>query len=67
MATPTVTETELAVFVERAGFTLTPAELAEYLPAYGYVQAMAARIRPAGRTYMAEPAHIYGFAEETSL
>ncbi len=56
-------ETEFAVFIKRAGFTLTPAEIAEYYEAYQHVERMAALIRQP-RSYMVEPAHMFSFPKE---
>ncbi|GAC1607135.1 MAG: hypothetical protein NVS3B2_15770 [Ramlibacter sp.] len=63
MPTPIVSETELATFLKRAGFSLTPEQLGEYYEAYGYVEAMAARLR-SERSHMAEPAHIFSIPME---
>jgi len=59
MTTPSVTEQELGVFLTRAGFSLTPAQIAEYREAYGHIATMAARLRRE-RSHMAEPAHVFG-------
>lgn len=63
MSQTSLTEAEFAVFIKRAGFTLTPAEIAEYREAYGYVESMAALIRQP-RSYMVEPAHVFTFPGE---
>ncbi|MEJ1159088.1 hypothetical protein [Prosthecomicrobium sp. N25] len=63
MAPAPASPEELAVYIERAGFKLTPAEIADYVAAYGHVRAMAERIRTP-MSYMVEPAHTYGFAGE---
>jgi hypothetical protein len=63
MPTPIVSHDELAALISRAGFTLTPEQIAEYAEAYGYIAEMAARIRD-DRSYMAEPAHIFTFPME---
>ena len=57
MTEPTHT-TDIAMLLQRAGFALTPVQIAEYTEAYGYITEMAARIR-SPRTYMAEPAHVF--------
>jgi hypothetical protein len=58
--TPKITEAEFATLVKRAGLTLSDAQKAELYKAYGYVEAMIARVRtPRGRE--AEPAHIFVF------
>ena len=59
MTKPSVSESELGVYLKRAGFSLNAEQLAEYWEAYGYVDAMAARLRRE-RSYMAEPAHVFG-------
>ena len=56
-------ETEFAIFIKRAGFTLTPEQVAEYYEAYQHVERMAALIRQP-RSYMAEPAHMFSFPKE---
>lgn len=56
------TDEDMAVFLKRAGFDLTPEQIAEYREPYGYIVAMAARLR-GERSYMAEPAHIFGYKE----
>jgi hypothetical protein len=58
MPSHTFSTEEIAALVRRAGFTLTPEQVAEYVEAYGYIAEMAARIRD-DRSYMAEPAHIF--------
>jgi len=59
MTQPSTSAGELGVFLKRAGFSLTPEEVAEYLEAYRYIEAMAARLRRE-RSIMAEPAHVFG-------
>ena len=59
MTTPSVSENELGVFLKRAGFSLTPEQIAEYQVAYVHIAEMAARLRRE-RSYMAEPAHVFG-------
>lgn len=58
-----LSEAEFAVFIKRAGFVLTPEQIAEYFEAYGHVERMAALIRQP-RSYMAEPAHLFSFPVE---
>jgi hypothetical protein len=58
-----MTESEMAAFLTRAGFSLTAGEIAEYAEAYGYIVEMAARIRTE-RSYMAEPAHVFSLPAE---
>jgi hypothetical protein len=58
-----LTEGALDFLLARAGLALTPAQKAELKSVYAGIAAMAERVRkPRGR--MAEPALIYGFAEE---
>jgi hypothetical protein len=59
MTNPLPSESDLGVFLRRAGFTLTPAQIAEYQVAYGHIAEMAARLRRE-RSHMAEPAHVFG-------
>lgn len=56
--TEPVLPTDIALLLQRAGFVLTPAQIAEYTEAYGYITEMAARIR-SPRSYAAEPAHVF--------
>lgn len=63
MPTPIASEAEMSAFLARAGFTLTPEQVADYAEAYGYIVEMAARIR-GERSYMAEPAHVFDFPAE---
>lgn len=63
MPTPVVSEPELATFLKRAGFVLTPELLGEYYEAYGYIEEMAARLRTE-RSHMVEPAHMFSFPTE---
>ncbi|MBV8836439.1 MAG: hypothetical protein JO000_07870 [Alphaproteobacteria bacterium] len=65
MTTPSVSESELGVFLKRAGFALTPEQIAEYQVAYDHIAAMAARLRRE-RSTMAEPAHVFGDVFQTS-
>jgi len=66
MPTPIASEAEMAAFLARAGFVLTPEQIAEYAEAYGYILGMAALVR-CERSYMVEPAHMFNFpAEEAS-
>jgi hypothetical protein len=58
-----LTEAEFAIFIKRAGFSLTPEQTAEYFEAYGHVERMAALIRQP-RSYMVEPAHMFSFPVE---
>ncbi len=60
---PELDDAALAFLLARAGLSLTEAQKAELKSVYPGIAAMAARVRkPRGR--MAEPAHIYDFAEE---
>lgn len=61
---PDDTKPDLTPYLARAGITLTPEAIAEYLPAYQYVQAMIARVG-SERSYMVEPAHVFAFPEGT--
>lgn len=63
MPTPIASEAEMSAFLARAGFQLTPEQIAEYAQAYGYIVEMSARVRNE-RSYMAEPAHVFGFPNE---
>lgn len=58
-----LSESEFSVFIKRAGFALTPEQIAEYFEAYGHVERMAGLIRQP-RSYMVEPAHIFSFPVE---
>lgn len=58
-----LSDSEFAIFIKRAGFTLTPEEIAEYYEAYQHVERMAALIRQP-RSHMAEPAHMFSFPKE---
>lgn len=60
----TSSEATIAMLLDRAGFALSPAQIAEYVEAYGYIVEMAARIR-SDRSYMVEPAHSFSFPAET--
>jgi hypothetical protein len=53
-----VSRDEVAVLVQAAGLTPTPAQLDEIVDAYGYVRAMTARLK-AGYGYEVEPAHVF--------
>ena len=58
-----ISDAALDYLLARAGLTLTAAQKAELKTIHAGIAAMAERVRqPRGR--MAEPAHIYGFAEE---
>jgi hypothetical protein len=58
-----ISDETLDFLLTRAGLSLSDAQKAELKEVYAGVAAMAARVRqPRGR--MAEPALIYGFAEE---
>lgn len=63
MPTPIASEAEMSALLARAGVQLTPEQIAEYAQAYGYIVEMSARIR-SERSYMAEPAHVFGFPNE---
>jgi hypothetical protein len=58
-----ITDEVLEFLLARAGLDLTPEQKAELMTIYAGIAEMAERVRkPRGR--MAEPAHIYDFAEE---
>jgi hypothetical protein len=58
-----IDDAALDFLLVRAGLSLTPGQKTELKTVYAGIAAMAERVRqPRGR--MAEPAHIYGFAEE---
>jgi hypothetical protein len=58
-----ISDEALDFLLARAGLSLTPAQKADLKSVYSGIAEMAARVRqPRGR--MAEPAHIYDFAEE---
>jgi hypothetical protein len=60
---PELTDDALDFLLARAGLALTPAQKNELKSVYPGIAEMARRVRkPRGR--MAEPAHIYNFAEE---
>ena len=60
---PEISDEAFDFLAARAGLDLTPAQKAELKSVYAGIAAMAERVRkPRGR--MAEPAHIYEFAEE---
>jgi hypothetical protein len=60
---PEITDEALEFLLARGGLDLTPEQKAELKSVYSGIAAMAERVRkPRGR--MAEPAHIYDFAEE---
>jgi hypothetical protein len=63
MPIPIASEAQLSALLARAGFDLTPEQVAEYAEAYGYIVEMSARIR-GERSYMAEPAHMFDFPAE---
>jgi hypothetical protein len=65
MPPPNPSETDMAVYLARAGFELTPDQIAEYAQAYGYVLEMSTRLR-GGRSYTAEPAHMFSFPVDTA-
>ena len=58
-----LTDEALAFLLARAGLTLSEAQKAELKTVYPDLAAMAARVRKP-RGIMAEPALVYGFAEE---
>ncbi len=58
-----LTDETLAFLLDRAGLTLTEAQKSELKAVYPHLAAMAARVRQP-RGIMAEPALVYGFAEE---
>jgi hypothetical protein len=58
-----IDDAALAFLLARAGLQLTDEQKAELKSVYAGIAAMAERVRrPRGR--MAEPAHVYEFAEE---
>jgi len=58
-----INDAALDYLLARAGLSLTEAQKAELRTVHAALAAMAERVRkPRGR--MAEPAHVYGFAEE---
>jgi hypothetical protein len=60
---PEISDEVLDFLLARAGLGLTPAQKADLKSVYPGIAAMAERVRkPRGR--MAEPAHVYDFAEE---
>ena len=60
---PEITDEAFEFLLARAGLDLTPEQKAELNGLYAGIAQMAERVRkPRGR--MAEPAHIYDFAEE---
>ena len=65
MPTPIASEAEMSAFLARAGFELTPEQIAQYAEAYGHIVDISARIR-GERRYMPEPAHTFGFPSEES-
>jgi hypothetical protein len=60
---PEITDEAFEFLIARAGLSLTAEQKAELKSVYAGIVEMAERVRkPRGR--MAEPAHIYDFAEE---
>ena len=60
---PVLTDDVVEFLLARAGLALTEGQKADLKSVYAGIAAMAERVRkPRGR--MAEPAHIYDFAEE---
>ena len=60
---PEITDEAFEFLLARAGLDLTVEQKAELKGLYAGIAAMAERVRKP-RGYMAEPAHIYNFAEE---
>ena len=60
---PEITDEALEFLLARAGLDLTPEQKMELKSVYAGIAAMAERVRKP-RGYMAEPAHVYDFAEE---
>lgn len=58
-----LTDEALAFLLARAGLTVSEAQKAELKTVYPHLAAMTARVRQP-RGIMAEPALVYGFAEE---
>jgi hypothetical protein len=58
-----ITDEALEFLLARAGLDLTPEQKMELKSVYAGIAAMAERVRKP-RGYMAEPAHVYDFAEE---
>lgn len=65
MPDPKSLDAEIAFLAKRAGFELTPAQIADYREAYDYVRRMSQLIRTP-RSYMIEPAHTFSFPVEIS-
>lgn len=60
---PEINDDAFEFLLARAGLDLTPEQKAELKSVYAGLAAMAERVRKP-RGHMAEPAHIYNFAEE---
>jgi hypothetical protein len=60
---PEIDDDAFEFLLARAGLDLTAEQKAELKGLYAGIAAMAERVRKP-RGYMAEPAHIYNFAEE---
>ena len=60
---PEIKDEAFEFLLARAGLSLTDEQKAELKSVYAGIAAMAERVRQP-RGYMAEPAHIYDFAEE---
>jgi len=60
---PDINDPAFEFLLARAGLKLTEAQKAELKTVYAGIAAMAERVRKP-RGYMAEPAHVYDFAEE---
>jgi len=57
---PTISRSEFDALVRKSGLPLSEAQKIEYYAAYGYVEAMAERIRAGGnRPREAEPAVVF--------
>ena len=65
MPDPSLVDAEVALLAKRTGLELTPAQIAEYKPAYDSVKRMALLIRTP-RSYILEPAHTFSFPVEIS-
>ncbi len=63
MPIPIASPEDLEALLRKARFRLTSEQVAEYVEAYGYIAAMAERIRD-DRSYMVEPAHVFAQPRE---
>lgn len=57
---PTITRTEFEALVRKSGLPLNETQKTEFLAVYGYIEAMAERVRAGGnRRREAEPAIVF--------